>query len=434
MPVNATVQDVVGDTTENTTRDTSSAGSGGGAGTSFSEENVDSSSDVLFEQFDTEKDDNGHIINGTAYHESSEKNGIKYVTITMVSTPGGVYCYFIDKGSYYMLYSVNGDCTYTYRRDKYMNGSISSTSDGSGNVRESIGVSAGFWSKTVKFDTNIPIFLDGDQESIDKYINNGDYSGAENADVINDAEKDVYDESIPMPHNLKVVQGVDQSGATKQTEYIANYNKDVVITWTQDDKLDDMQYDVDVAFSAYRIPDDNFNEIREINTPYYNIVNSNSYGSGSSVTVKLDASQLNKLKDNGFLGNLYIRVRNKVNKKCSNYARITINIQEKTAFVDETETDSKGPDTDDEQASDEYNGTNANGENGGTDLDFSNINVDGIISFIKNGFGLLGDYGIIALMSKCYLYLPGTVWTLIYFFISMMIVISIISLVKKVLF
>lgn len=408
----------------------------------YAEETEDA---ILIEKPETETNEKGHIINGyvCAKENTSDSNGYNDYMFFNISGQNAVI-YFINNGTYYELHSydvtsgswVNVTTQYTFNwvdSSNVVHPVIENSAETFSSCDSTSIYPAFKIGKCFYFETNIPIFNEDDTESVENYVNDGDYSGAENADDIQSTVKDEYDESVPMPHDLKVVQGVDQSGTTLQTKLLVNYNKDVVISWTQEDKLDNMQYDVDVAFSAFRIPDDNFNEIREINTPYYNITNSQSYGSGSNITVKLDASQLNQLKEKGYLGKLYIRVRNKVGKKCSNYARITINIQEKTAIVDETEIDSKGPDTDDEQTSDEYNGTNGNGENG-TNLDFSNINVNGVTSFIKDGFGLLGDNGIISLMSRCYLYLPSNVWTLIYFFISMMIVICIISLIKKVVF
>ena len=404
----------------------------------------DTDDPILFEKPKTETNEKGHVVNGYIHSKTATSDGNGYNDYLFLGVKGeNAVIYFVKKDGYYILHSydvdsgkwvvANGHYAFNWIDKSNQPHLIQETTVTFKDVSASKGYLCFKISSAYLFDTNIPIFEDGDTKSVDNYVNDGDYSGAENVENIQSTVKDEYDESVPMPHNLKVVQGVDQSGTTLQTKLLTNYNKDVVISWMQEDKLDNMQYDVDVAFSAFRIPDDNFNEIREINTPYYNIANSQSYGSGSNITVKLDASQLNQLKEKGYLGKLYIRVRNKVGKKCSNYARITINIQEKTAIVDETEIDSKGPDTDDEQTSDEYNGTNGNGENG-SNLDFSNINVNGVTSFIKDGFGLLGDNGIISLMSRCYLYLPSNVWTLIYFFISMMIVICIISLIKKVVF
>ena len=68
---------------------------------------------------------------------------------------------------------------------------------------------------------------------------------------------------------------------------------------------------------------------------------------------------------------------------------------------------------------------NANGDNVSNDL--GNIDDSNLISHIKNGFGLFGTDGYIALAQRFFVGVPSQIWSLIY----MAMAVSIILIVFK---
>lgn len=292
-------------------------------------------------------------------------------------------------------------------------------------------------SKAVLAETNLPIFNADDEEAINAYVEKGDYSGAINSDDVKGVE---YDETIELPHGLKFSGEVffhkPLSGG-----YCFKTKNACGVSWQIPDD-NTLLYDLDVCGT--------FNTASgQKTTQWHNLARHSSY-SGDAVIFDFINGNLNlNLLDNSIASyvnsfgwdvdemvTLSVRVRNVKDGKCSNWVVLSMN-QSGSGSAHVEDTDGNVVDNDEYTGSDGYD---TNGKNGGsvaddnnTVVDTSNISINGIMGYIKSGFGLLGSGGIIALMSQTYLYLPGSIWTIIKFFISMLVSICVIKLVKEVL-
>lgn len=426
----------------------SSNASGGGGGTSFGESSIGP-----FESIDWTlvEDDTGHLT-GRFYFIASyiEPNGEfskvdSYdLGVELDGKPYGGYLYLVkdesstDSESVYGLYG-NGELYYTLTstRKNLM------TEETWVHERNSSGYKLGIASEGTFFgnfttistsglppviDTNIPIFSGNNLDAIKAYEETGDASGADNYDKY---KGDKYDSSIPTPHDFKVIQGVDQTIAGVEESFLADYNKDIVLTWRQDDVIDNLEYEIEGDFYYKRISDSNFAEIQEMNTGYKEVVPRTSYGSSTSSTVQIPKSTLNGLKERGYQTKVYFRVRNVIANKTSNWVLVKIDLVNKTATATEQSyydnSDTGGDEYNDDNVDYDSDNSNSNANNG-------SISLDGLMTYIKSGFGLLGSGGLIALMSSTFSYIPASVWTLIKMAISISIAIMILALVKRFVF
>lgn len=292
-------------------------------------------------------------------------------------------------------------------------------------------------SKAVVVESNIPIFNADDEEAINAYVENGDYSGAINSDDIKGME---YDKTIELPHDLKF-SGEIFFHKPLSGGYCFKTKNACGVSWQIPDD-DTLLYDLDVCGT--------FNTTSGQKTTQWHSLARHSAYSGDAVIFDFINENLNvNLLDNSIASYvnssgwdvdemvlLSVRVRHVKDGKYSNWVVLSMDKSGSgSAHVEDV--DGNVVDDDEYTGSDGYD---TNGENGGsvaddknTVVDTSNISINGIMGYIKSGFGLLGSGGIIALMSQTYLYLPGSVWTIIKFFISMLVAICLIKLVKEVL-
>ena len=281
--------------------------------------------------------------------------------------------------------------------------------------------------------TSLPVFDKSKSDfknSVKKYLENGDTSGATNAKELNEKYTDKYDNSIPLPQNLKVVSGVDQTITGTRIEKLGAFNKDIVLTWEQPEIPDGMQFEIEAEFSAKRLADDNYSDYKEYTGEYHTVVQKTAYGETSTVTVSVDHKTMNAMKEKGFLTKVNFRVRNCINNKTSDWVLVTVDIANKTATATQ-----QGYEDNSNTGGDTYNDTNVDAsDNNKNVVDSSNINFGSLSNFIKDGFGLIGNGGIITLMSRTFIFLPGTFWTIIYFFVSMLVFVCVIKLIKDVIF
>ena len=271
------------------------------------------------------------------------------------------------------------------------------------------------------YSTNLPVFKYTNTDAIESYEKTGDVSGSENIKY-----SDEEDSGIPIPHNLKVVSGVDQSVSGTSLEKITSFNKDIVLTWEQEDAVDGLQFEIEGEFSANRLADDNYTNYKEHTGVYTTLVPKTAYGDTKTMTVSISHDTLNACKEKGFLTKVNIRVRNCVDGKTSGWVRVTVDIKNRTATATQ-----QGYEDNSSTGGDEYNDSDVDGSDNSTKgIDTSNISFSSLTGFIKNGFGLIGSGGILTLMSRTFTFLPGTFWTIIYFFVSMMVVVCCIKLIK----
>ncbi len=283
-----------------------------------------------------------------------------------------------------------------------------------------------------RVSSSIPIFINDEnlKDNVSKYLENGDTSGASNAKDLNEKYTDKYDDSIPLPQNLKVVSGVDQTITGTSLEKLGSFNKDIVLTWEQPEIPEGMQFEIEAEFSAKRLADDNYSDYKEYTGEYHTVVQKTAYGETNTVTVSVDHKTMNAMKEKGFLTKVKFRVRNCINNKTSDWVLVTVDIANKTATATQ-----QGYEDNSNTGGDTYNDTNVDAsDNNKNVVDSSNINFGSLSNFIKDGFGLIGSGGIITLMSRTFTFLPGTFWTIIYFFVSMLVFVCVIKLIKDVIF
>lgn len=361
----------------------------------------------------TEYDDNGYCVKGVVSYGFAGKD------IVQVKWTSGKGLYIIcdDTGSVnvYTFFDVDGYfdgyyvCTYTKAGKK----TSTPTRYQNNNV---MGLETDF------FYSTIPVFNINDTDALNDYINNGDISGASNSDYINPPDGiDEFDGSIPLPHNLKVLQGADQSVVGDASTTVGTFCRDVVLSWEQNDVVDDMSYEIQFQSYAKRMPDDGQFTLQEHNGPYSTII-TDTYNGSKTVTVSIDVSTLNSYKEKGFLTKQKFRVRNIVNGKTSNWVVVTIDIEKGKATANE-----EGYSDPDVDGGAEYDD---NDLTGGT----SNVSVDGIMQYVRDGFGLIGNGGLISLMSSTFLYLPNSTWTIFNFFVSSLVTIALLGAVIKIIF
>ncbi len=280
--------------------------------------------------------------------------------------------------------------------------------------------------------SSIPVFFEDDEDAINAYIESGDYSGAVNSDSVDDANDkytDEYDESIPIPHDFKVIKGVDQSITGVSTSFLTSYNHDIVLSWTQEDAIPNLQFEIEGNFYYKRLSDSDYTEIQEMNDGFKTVVPKTLYGNSSnSMTCQIGKDTLNGHISRGYQTKVQFRIRNVVGNKTSNWVLVTLDLVNKTASATEQDYYDNS-----DTGGNEYNDDNVNYDSDTGNSVTGDFSINGILAYIKSGFGLLGDNGIIALMSRTYLYLPASVWTIIKFFISMLVAICVIKLVKEVL-
>lgn len=305
--------------------------------------------------------------------------------------------------------------------------------------------------------TNLPVFEKSDIEAINAYIDSGDYSGAENADSINNQTSEV-DGSVELPQNLLVRSGGTYDYMINTTYIDEPFLKDYVADWSQTVDTIDYSYDCDIRITFTNIKyTDGLSVTKEVKqsytSPWYTIRQSFPYLGDKSMKLSISASVLNNTVVYKFISmfktgtildqisvkgtlvsydidKIEVRVRNRCADKSSNYVNTTVDYKKKTTTASVVDKDDNKVDDD------QYNDTNVDGSNstdGVLDSISDGTSLSDIMAFIRSGFGLLGDYGIIALMSRTYLYLPGSIWTIITFFISMLVVICIIKAIKEVL-
>ncbi len=299
--------------------------------------------------------------------------------------------------------------------------------------------------KQKEFDfycTNIPVFDIEDKYGIELYKSTGDYSNAENSDDI-DRNNSTIDSSVEKPINL-TIDGGAYDKYLKDLE-LHSFSHDLVASWEQSVNTMDYSYDVDVriTFSKYKegistSADAYGGKLWTYTGKWYSARQDFPYLGEQKQTLRIGQDVLNSLftqtkQASGKLGTYYdpltlnvekleVRVRNRNGNLASGYVRSTIDFVKRTVTADMTdEDDNVIPD-------DDYNNTNVDGR------DYTNgeISADSFMSYIRSGFGLLGNYGLISLMSGLFSYIPASVWVLLKAGIAMVMTVALARIVLSV--
>ena len=292
-----------------------------------------------------------------------------------------------------------------------------------------------------KFDTDIPIFDTTDPnylDYIDAYIEEGDKTNAKNGNDFTD-----FVSEVEMPQNL-VVTG----GYASHFEPAYSIENSLDFNWSQTVDTSVYYYQIDICMEITEVSKSGGTNL--IGYPYSSgwvRYSTSSYDGSNNINYSIPADELNdrllekclqdyvnsnkkQISYKGYLiTKLMFRVRNLVGSNASDYVVVVIdkNSVSTTAHVEN--------DDGEKQDNDMYNDTDV-AVPGKDSLDFNNVNIglDGILSYIRGGFGLLGNNGIISLMSSCFLFLPQSFWTLLNFFVAMMVAVGVVKLIKSFIF
>lgn len=419
-------------------------------------------------------ENSGYVTSGSAswnwFDDYSEKNNQNFYSFNVAATSDDSIMYLLrlrkcnDNPQSGYSYVLKGKGSFSVSVNNYYvspHGDKVILSNGSSDYEYSAFqdiVSISDYSNNIS--TKLPIFDYLDEESINKYVDTGDTSGAENQ---SDLDLPV-DESIEKPSNLR-----SYGKLAWLVEHVAQNNNQLTARWdASDTAVEGYSYDLQMKFSyivgGNRVDGDwksyvsdypyNAKDLVDINTgepvqrsssmPEDFVITQAMFKSYAGISDKdwtdywlgtASTGNITGSKSYSLLS-CTVRVRNRSGNNCSNWVQATVESDKATAVV----TDQDGnviPD-------DEYNGQDVDNTNHNTYYDtdadyYNNVNADelsinSIMSYIKNGFGLLGNDGLLALMANTFAYLPKSLWTILNFFVSIMVVLAIIGAIKSFVF
>ena len=281
------------------------------------------------------------------------------------------------------------------------------------------------WTSNSRFVTSIPIF--SDEQSAIGYMN-GTVSMSQ-ADNYEDCINISYDSTdIPVPHNLKVSEEnskyfISWSQTAEELPFITevSYRRHI-------DALQ-ITHDVEGAYPTYP------------NKPelFYNPLLLHKYDITDEI-LNIVKFYREKCGVDSFKCSYVIRIRNKYVKSeseivYSNVVRavLTISYDVNTGIKINAEYEEKNESGDfvpDSSYNDYGDGSGLIRDDIGA-ASGSSVSVGNFISNIVNGFGLLGDNGVISMMSSVFLFLPTELWALIYMMVSLFLVVALFKLVVK---
>ena len=67
---------------------------------------------------------------------------------------------------------------------------------------------------------------------------------------------------------------------------------------------------------------------------------------------------------------------------------------------------------------------------GGVNENYERVDGTDLISWIKNGFGLGGDNGVLGMMGESFSVIPGEIWAVFAAGISMMVVVAVFKFIR----
>ena len=338
------------------------------------------------------------------------------------------------------------------------------------------------------FQTNLPVFAHGDIDAINAYLNDGDASGAENADDLDD-DPDV-DSSIELPQDIQF-----DSASYKLSSYNGSpglyFSNDVSCMWTQTCDTSNMAYQCQykITLATVKRPDSDvlsYTADKVVTSdwlqavPYgydYKVYSGASTGK-RSITKGILNDKIDSMHElylsSGLLRvyKITIRVRNMdlETGNVSKWVNMTID------YLNGKDDIYIAPDDYDEDPDDDSDGDDGLGDDSSTeeepstedvstespteeytteepstdddpfdgdddfvapDLPDDEIGIDDfnfkdIIIYIKSGFGLLGQNGILALIAALFQHVPSWIWTLLGVGITFIIIAMVFGLLVKI--
>lgn len=316
---------------------------------------------------------------------------------------------------------------------------------------------------TGHFSSTLPIFKAGDTDAINAYLENGDLSGAENEYDISQPDQD---DSVELPKNVRTYGNVFETTfrqASLQGRQV-KYNA-MTVRWDPPSDINSYSYDVKIQCTysitnnsnisaTGRVPDLTKSETTSAvmivtDYPYanrgtYDLTTGKEIARGEKQPEDcvINEEALKKLTyscnfENVFPTKLKIWIRNRKGNKCSNWVAVTSNASQVAG------SDSKANVEDDDGnkvANDDYDDTPIDNSDKhtyyDTDPDTSStespkFSLKEFYSYLKSGFGLLGNNGLIAFFAKSFSFIPSNIWLLITGGVAVMIIVGIINFALK---
>lgn len=295
-------------------------------------------------------------------------------------------------------------------------------------------------SRWLGYHTNIPIF---DLESatffsdLNKYLTNGDYSGAINSDFIDRSNSSV-DKSVDFPHEFQTSQcvinwtgtifefkGRDSINASWKVPDDTSYNYQIqmkaMIKFPKNDGkihigkngFEDKWTDWhDVEIGDYSVSS-NGRKVCYINPSlmlklFNDDIHSVKYGSPDLMGVAYD------------IKGVQFRVRHLKGNKCSNWV---------SSYIESSGSSNTYLEDDDGNYIDN---TEYQGQQTSTDYNSGDFKANDIISFIKSGFGLSGSNGLIAMFKQFFSYLPPSVNVILLTGVAIMVFVAVVKWITTV--
>ena len=331
------------------------------------------------------------------------------------STPVGGNIYFM---SYFDEKIITGTEAGVYVRNATyynINGSQLNSSTGLGGGYDMKYLGSDIMKNFNISDTNIPLF--DSKESAENYFNTGDTSGLLNGDKISS-----YDPSIEVPQDFKITFSGNKlfrdDGSVNQSDF--------QFEWSQSDDIDLQDYRTEIYVQA-TIAQMNIIDVfkKDYSKTYLTnkllLVDCNTdYSNSQSVKwtdfYKIINDDFGNHKDTSQpigVEPFYFWIRNIKGNSYSDWVKVKVtknNIVTSGNELTGSGTVTKGY----EQIDGSSGETKTDGVYGKTyHVDPDTKSVSSIIDYIKNGFGLLGDDGLIALFKETFSFLPAPVWTCI---------------------
>lgn len=318
-----------------------------------------------------------------------------------------------------------------------------------------------FFSSASISKSNVPVFTT--KEACESYLLYGTYDGCINVDEI----LPVKYGKIEPPQNLRfyLTDGTNYDVfntlfAYEERSSNINYN----FTWSQSDDVDCTTWITEFHYySEGYIQEDVFfgNGKQEqysgvyidmfsskTNSWKYSISLYEMYGKFNETLHQFLAEKKGYDNFKDFLddykihyGTGYFYVRNKciVNGIVyySNFVKVTVGSGSTSAEATElVYPDNYYNENLDKMPGDDFNINDKSDYNGTDILDkvtmVGGVNIYDISSYVKSGFGMLGDNGLIALMSDLFSFIPSWFWTILAAAVSILVVVSLVKLVVKV--
>lgn len=282
-------------------------------------------------------------------------------------------------------------------------------------------------SRWLGYHSNIPIF---DLESgtffsdLNKYLTNGDYSGAVNSDYINDSKRQ-ESSSVEMPLNFKVTSGMSTGISSAYS-----IDEDITCHWSQSVDTSEYEYEYQCRVTVEQVKTSGKNDYnqKEFNSGWVKFGNA-AYNGADTINLKIEAKQMdnlvtkimlasqetdNPLRYKGYLvTRIELRIRNidraSSDNACSRWVCFTTTrggSYSNSGKPDKvTVEDDAGNDfSEDSDYTKDYDPIDRN--------NISNVssfkgNITYFLNLIRNGFGFTGNHGLISLFSAWFSWLPS---------------------------